>query len=162
MIPMRMPWRRSRPSLESARSAYRAALRESAADRAKAAAAWCAAGVAAGAVAETADAYWELILTDADASVPAASGGHRAAGDDALGEAGYRLLLAGRAEDAVRLLEHGRTVQVRRSLGAMTARQRSVLLDLGEEGLVDAYDAAVAELAELLRTHRTEDGVLHP
>ncbi len=164
MIPMRMPWRRSRASLEAARSAYMAARSDSTADRVRAAGAWCTAATDADAADETADAYWELIVTDADAAVPSSRRlpGPLSGSGAALGEAGYRLLLAGRSEDAARLLEYGRTVQVRRALGAMTARQRSVLLDLGEEALVDAYDAAVAELAAVLRAYRTEDGVLHP
>ena len=153
---MRLPWRRQpRTALEAARAAYQAASRYGNVDRGRLAGDWGDRAVAAGDVQAAAEAYWERVIAgaqDAVRHIPVAS--RRKFLDSSRGvlaEAGYRQVEAGDAERAARILEFGRGVQLRRTVGAVTPAQRATLDRIGRHDLRTGYQAAVAELARLLR-----------
>jgi hypothetical protein len=140
--------------LEVARAAYRSTLHYGNVNRTRAAEEWCAQATAAGDPAEAADAYRERILAAADDAKRQVSLDRRRqflSGDGVLAEAGFRLLAADRVQEAVSIVEFGRGIQMRRSLGAMTVQQRNALLDNGHGDLLAGYQTAVAGLATLVR-----------
>ncbi|WP_433796780.1 CHAT domain-containing protein [Actinoplanes sp. CA-252034] len=149
-------WKRGpRTPLDAARAGYRLAREYRNTGWVSAADAWCAEAVRAGDVAQAADAYWERVIVAPVESARQVPLARRlvplSTGQDVVAEAGYRQLLAGHVERAVRVLEHGRGVLLRRAVGAITPAQRSALLSRGRRDLLDEYLRAVDEVAGLLR-----------
>jgi CHAT domain-containing protein len=146
--------RARRTPLAAARDAWDAALRSSDANLIEVADRWCAEAVRAGDAGEAADAYWERVAVAPSESARRVPLSHRLLpliGQHTVAQAGHRQLLDRRLEHAVRLLEFGRGVLMRRSVGAVTELQREALRCRGEDALLTAYQEAVADLAVLIR-----------
>ncbi|MBB2942889.1 hypothetical protein FB565_002602 [Actinoplanes lutulentus] len=115
---------------------------------------WCAEAVRAGDAGQAADAYWHRIVVAPPESARRVPLEHRVVpliGQRTVAQAGYRQLLAERLEEAVRVLEFGRGVLLRRTVGAVPAGQRDALRKRGQSVLLAAYQQAVDELAVLIR-----------